>query len=77
MATPSPPAPIKEAIPARAIVMVTMLRIPDMTTGMASGSLILKRICKRVLPMPLAASTMPGSTLVSPVWVLRTMGSRA
>lgn len=41
IATPSSPAPIKEAIPASAIVIVTMLRIPDMITGMASGSLIL------------------------------------
>ena len=68
---------MNEAIPASAMVMVTMLRMPDRMTGMASGSLIRNRICSRVLPMPLAASRIAGSTFVSPVCVLRTMGSRA
>ena len=45
-----------DAIPARAIVIVTILRIPDKITGIASGSLILKRICILVLPIPFAAS---------------------
>ena len=67
MATPRPPAPMKEAIPARAMVIVTMLRIPDIITGMARGSLIRKRIWSRVLPIPLAASRMAGSILEIPV----------
>ena len=41
MATPSPPAPTKDAIPARAIVMVTMFLMETKITGNAKGSLIL------------------------------------
>ena len=67
MATPRPPAPMKLAIPARAMVMVTMLRMPLIMTGMASGTLILQSICQRVEPMPRAASSIAGLTLVMPV----------
>ena len=44
MATPSPPAPIKEEIPANAIVIVAILRNPDIITGIANGILILYNI---------------------------------
>ena len=77
MATPRPPAPIKDAIPASAIVMVTIFRIPDRITGIASGILILNRICVLVLPIPFAASRIFESTCVSPVYVLRTIGKSA
>ena len=59
------------------MVIVTMLRIPDMITGIARGSLILKRICILVLPIPFAASRIAGSTLTIPVCVFLTIGSRA
>ena len=68
---------MNEAIPASAMVMVTMLRMPDRITGMASGSLILNRICIRVLPIPFAASRMAGDTFAMPVCVLRTIGRSA
>ena len=48
-----------------------------MITGIASGSLILKRICMRVLPIPFAASSTAGSRFVIPVCVLRTIGRSA
>lgn len=68
---------MNEAIPASAIVIVTMLRTPDMITGSARGSLILRRICVLVLPIPFAASRIAGSTLDIPVCVFCTIGSRA
>ena len=52
--------------------MVTMLRMPPIMTGMASGSLIFSSICMRVLPIPFAASKRAGETLEIPVCVLRT-----
>ena len=77
IATPSPPAPMKEAMPASATVMVTMLRIPDIITGMARGSFILISACIWVLPIPRAASKMSGFTFIIPVWVFLTMGRSA
>ena len=68
---------MNEAIPARAIVIVTILRIPDKITGIASGSFILKRICILVLPIPFAASKIARSTFAIPVWVFLTIGKRA
>ena len=59
------------------MVIVTMLRIPDMITGMASGIRIFTRICSLVLPIPFAASRIAGSTFEIPVCVLRTMGRSA
>ena len=47
--------------------MVTMLRIPDIITGIARGRRILNKICIRVLPIPFAASKIAGSTFVIPV----------
>ena len=58
---------MKLAMPARAMVMVTMLRMPLIMTGMARGSLILHSTCHLVEPMPRAASSMAGLTLVMPV----------
>ena len=49
------------------IPSISMLRMPDIITGMDRGNLILKRICIRVLPMPFAASRIAGSTLLIPV----------
>lgn len=68
---------MNDAIPARAIVIVTMLRMPERITGIANGSLILTSTCAGVLPMPVAASRIAGSTPVMPVCVLRTIGRRA
>ena len=59
------------------MVIVTIFLIPDMMTGMASGSLILNKICALVLPIPLAASRIPSSMLLIPVCVFRTIGSSA
>ena len=77
IATPSPPAPMNDAIPASAIVIVTMFLIPEIMTGIASGSLTLNKICVLVLPMPFAASRMFSSTFVRPVLVFLTIGSNA
>ena len=68
---------MKDAMPASAIVMTAMFRMPLMTTGRARGTFIRTRVCKRVPPMPFAASSKAGSMLVMPVWVALTMGSRA
>ena len=68
---------MKDAIPPSAIVIVTIFLIPESITGIASGSLILNRICNFVLPIPFAASRMFLSTLVIPVCVLLTIGSSA
>ena len=59
------------------MVIVTMLRMPDMITGIARGRRTFIRICIRVLPIPLAASRIAGSTFAIPVWVFLTMGRRA
>ena len=77
MATPRPPAPINEAIPANAIVIITIFLIPDIITGRANGSFILYNIWKSVLPIPLAASRIFLSTLVIPVYVFLTIGNNA
>lgn len=44
---------MKEAIPASAMVMVTMFRMPEKITGIASGSCTRMRICFPVLPYTL------------------------
>ena len=67
MATPRPPAPMKLAMPASAMVMVAMLRMPLMMTGAASGSSIRYSSWRSVEPMPRAASMMAGSMVVRPV----------
>ena len=43
IAVPSPPAPINDAIPAKDIVITTMLRKPVKITGSARGNFILVR----------------------------------
>ena len=68
---------MNDAIPASAIVIVTMFLIPEIMTGIASGSLTLNKICVLVLPMPFAASRMFSSTFVRPVLVFLTIGSNA
>ena len=77
IATPKPPAPIKEAIPANAIVIVTIFLKPDIITGSANGNLILYKICQRVDPTPVAASIILSSILIIPVYVFLTIGNNA
>ena len=67
MATPKPPAPMNVAMPASAMVMVAMLRMPLMMTGAASGSSMRYSSWRSVEPMPRAASMMAGSMVVRPV----------
>ena len=64
-------------MPARAMVIVVMERMPERMTGIANGSLMRTSVWSRVLPMPLAASNSSGSMFVMPVWVLRTIGNSA
>ena len=55
------------AMPASAMVMVAMLRMPLMMTGAASGSSMRYSSWRSVEPMPRAASMMAGSMVVRPV----------
>ena len=66
MATPRPPAPTKEAIPAKAMVMVTMFMMAANITGNANGNCIFHKICRSVLPMARLASIIFGSMVVIP-----------
>ena len=68
---------MKEAIPASAIVIVTILLNPEKITGNARGNFILKRVCHFVLPIPFEASNIAGETFTSPIYVFRTIGSIA
>ncbi len=51
--------------------------IPVRMTGDASGISIVVRMRRSVTPMPRAASTISGSTVRTPVWVLVNIGGRA
>ena len=48
------------------IVETTAIRRPPMIAGTASGSSTRVRICRRVSPMPRAASSTSGGALRSP-----------
>ena len=68
---------MKDAMPASAIVIVVMLRMPARMTGMASGIAMRLSTWKRVDPMPTAASMRSESTFFKPVCVFFTIGKSA
>ncbi len=74
--SPSPPAPTKAARVAVPMLMMAAVLMPARMVGMARGSSTFLSCCAVVSPMLPATSLSSGSTLNSPVSVLRTMGSR-
>jgi hypothetical protein len=68
---PSPPALIKTASVAIAIVLTEAIRNPPMISGIASGISTRQRIWRLVKPIPRAASLTEAGTLVKPSIVLR------
>ena len=59
------------------IVQTAAVRMPARITGAPSGSSIRVSRCRRVMPIPSAASITAGSTPCSAAMPLRTIGSRA
>jgi len=64
MSTPRPPAPMVAAMVITPMFITTAVRTPARITGTAMGSSTMRRRWPKVMPMPRAASRMPGSTLV-------------
>ena len=54
------------------MVLIAARRTPAMITGKARGSSTRSSTCAGLMPMPVAASTTPGSTPFSPSTILRT-----
>jgi hypothetical protein len=75
IALPKPPAPMKEAMPPKAMVMTTIVRNPLKIMGRAKGNLMIQSNCQPDVPMPIAASRISGFTSFKPVYVFLTMGS--
>ena len=63
---PSVTTPASGAIVAVAITLTAEVRMPPKMIGSASGSSTLRTICAPVMPTPRAASTVSGSTCVTP-----------
>ena len=68
---PSPSGVMNAAIVASEIVVTVATRRPAMIAGTASGSSTRMSVCRRVRPMPSAASLASSGTSRSPVSVLR------
>ncbi len=67
MKSPSPPPPMNAASVAPATTCTAAVRMPAKITGIASGISTRQMICRRVMPMPVAASMMSGSSWRMPV----------
>src|SRR5262249_21370776 len=66
MKVPRPPAPMAAAMVATPMVMTAAVRMPAMMKLLASGRGAGGKIRSSVIPIPFAASSSAGSTLVSP-----------
>ena len=58
-----------------ATIITVACRMPPRMTGTASGSSTLRSTCRGFMPMPRAASTTAGSTVLMPARVFRVTGS--
>ena len=75
ISSPSPPPPIRKASGAVPTLIASAVRMPARITKAAFGTSTFRRISKRVMPMPRAASIRCGGTLSMPATVLSTIGS--
>src|SRR5215208_1759757 len=75
ISSPRPPPPIRKASGAVPTLIASAVRMPARITKAAFGTSTFRRISKRVMPMPRAASIRCGGTLSMPATVLSTIGS--
>ena len=71
MNCPKPPSPISAVIVTSPMVVTVAMRTPAMITGIASGTSTRHRSCRRVYPIPRAASFASSGTPSRPATVLR------